>query len=74
MLILTLYLPAVGAYVKRMNILLIGGVFNVLLACLLVSIWPIYGIVIAVVFTELALALLSWVYFFKQSKPQTYAV
>ncbi|WP_405203215.1 oligosaccharide flippase family protein [Dokdonia sp. LLG6352-1] len=74
MLILTLYLPAVGAYVKRMNILLAGGVFNVVLACALVSVWPIYGIVIAVVFTELALALLSWVYFFKQSKPQSYAV
>ncbi len=74
MLILTLYLPSVGAYVTRMNILLAGGVFNVLLACILVSIWPIYGIVIAVVITELVLAVLSWMYFFKQSKPTEYAV
>lgn len=68
MLLLSLYYPASGSYKKRMNILLVGGVFNVLFALLLVSWMPIYGIVIAVATTELLLLILSWIYFRKHNE------
>lgn len=72
MLMISLYFPAIGDYITRMNILFIGGFFNVVLAFILVSFWPIYGIVIAVITTELLLAILAWFYFKKHKNQKVY--
>lgn len=72
MVMLSLYFPAVGDYITRMNILFFGGIFNVIFAFILVSFWPIYGIVIAVITTEFLLAVLTWFYFKKRKNIQVH--
>ena len=72
MVMLSLYFPAVGDYITRMNILFFGGIFNVIFAFILVSFWPIYGIVIAVITTEFLLAVLTWFYFNKRKNIQVH--
>ncbi len=68
MLYISLYFPAVKKYKIRMNILVIGGVFNLLLSLVLVPVFGIYGTAFSVVTTELFLLLLGGVYFNKSLK------
>ncbi len=65
MMFLSLYFPAAGYYKSRMNILLMGGVFNVVIAFVLVTLFGIYGIIFAVITTELLLAVVSYIHFKK---------
>jgi len=68
MLYISLYFPSVKKYKTRMNILVIGGLFNLLLSLLMVPIFGIYGTAFSVVTTELFLLILGSIYFNKSLK------
>lgn len=68
MLIVTLFLPAIRDYNKRMTILITVGVFNLLVSLTLTFLYSITGTVIAVVLSECLLMIMGWAYFFKQKK------
>jgi len=68
MLYNALYLPAIKKYKLRMNIMIIGGVVNLLISLYLVKIYGILGTAISVTFTEFLLLLLGYYYFKKNSK------
>ena len=68
MLYNALYLPAIKKYKLRMNIMIVGGVVNLLVSLYLVKLYGIYGTAISVTFTEFLLLLLGYRYFKKNSK------
>ena len=68
MLYNALYFPAIKKYKLRMNIMVVGGIVNLLLSLFLVKIYGIYGTAISVTFTEFFLLLLGYHYFKKNSK------
>lgn len=63
MLFNTLMLSALKMYKERMKIMLISGITNIVIAIVLVSYFGIYGIAIAVTFTELLLLFYGYFYF-----------
>ena len=65
MLYNTLFFPSIKKYNTRMNILIIGGVFNLLLSLILVRYFGIYGTAITVISTEFLLLVLGW-HFYKR--------
>ncbi|WP_178991315.1 oligosaccharide flippase family protein [Winogradskyella schleiferi] len=68
MLYNALYLPAIKKYKLRMNIMVVGGIANLLISLFLVKLYGIYGTAISVTFTEFLLLLLGYHYFKKNSK------
>ncbi len=60
-----LYFPAIKRYKVRMNILIFGGVFNMLMNLIVVQFYGIYGIAIIVTLTELILVFIGYYYFKK---------
>ncbi|WP_179021464.1 oligosaccharide flippase family protein [Winogradskyella forsetii] len=63
-----LYLPAIKKYKLRMNIMVVGGIANLLISLYLVKLYGIYGTAISVTFTEFLLLLLGYHYFKRNSK------
>ena len=68
MLYLSLLYTALKAYKKRMTVLVTGGVFNVIMAVVLVRFYGIYGVAISAVSTELLLLILATLLFDKKNK------
>lgn len=68
MLYNVLYFPAMKRYKVRMNILIFGGLFNMIMNLIFVKYFNIYGIAIIVTTTELLLVLIGCCYFKKLSK------
>jgi len=68
MLYNTLYFPSIKKYKIRMNILVSGGIFNIILSLILVRFFGIYGTAFSVVTTELYLLIIGHNYFAKYSK------
>lgn len=66
-----LYFPAIKKYKVRMNILIFGGVFNMVLNLILVQFYGIYGIAVIVTTTELFLVFIGYYYFKKLSSEIT---
>ena len=66
MLYNTLYFPSIKKYKIRMNILISGGIFNLLISLILVYYFGIYGTAFSVVSTELFLLILG-IYFFNKT-------
>ncbi|MDA8850258.1 oligosaccharide flippase family protein [Flavobacteriaceae bacterium] len=62
-----LYFPAIKRYKVRMNILIFGGLFNMMMNLILVQFYDIYGIAIIVTTTELLLVFIGYYYFKKLS-------
>lgn len=62
-----LYFPAIKRYNVRMNILVFGGVFNMIMNLILVQFFGIYGIAIIVTITELFLVFIGYYYYYKLS-------
>lgn len=71
MLYNTLYFPSLKKYKTRMNILISGGLFNLIVSLILVNNFGIFGTAISVVLTELLLLILGSIYFKKTLKPQS---
>lgn len=65
MLFNMLFLSTLKKYKERMKIIVTAGIFNVVLAIILVKHFNIYGIAITVTFTELLLLLFGWYYYNK---------
>lgn len=65
MLLVSLYFPASGQYKVRMKVLLFAGVFNVVLATILVYKFQLYGLVVTIISTEFLLLLLAFYYYRK---------
>lgn len=65
MLFVTLYFPAIKAYKQRMNILVSAGVFHLFSMIILTFFFNIYGVAIAVVFTELLILIIAYFKFKK---------
>ncbi|MEN8124599.1 MAG: flippase [Bacteroidota bacterium] len=65
MLFNMLFLSSLKKYKERMKIILFAGIFNVVMALLLVKQFNIYGIAVAVTLTELLLLIFGWYYFNK---------
>tara|TARA_R110002072_G_scaffold96968_8_gene213101 strand:+ start:43 stop:1284 length:1242 start_codon:yes stop_codon:yes gene_type:complete len=70
MLYVTLYFPSIKKYKTRMNILVSGGFFNLILALILVQFFTIYGVAISAVTTELFILILASYYYKKQVKKE----
>ncbi len=68
MLYNALYLPAIKKYKLRMNILITGGVFNLILSLVFVKFFGIYGTAFSVTTTEFFLLILGFYFFNKRSK------
>lgn len=68
MLYISLYFPSIKKYKIRMNILISGGLFNLLLSLVLVYVFGIYGTAVTVVTTELFLLILGSIYYNKSLK------
>lgn len=68
MLYNVLYFPAAKRYKVRMNIMIFGGLFNMIMNLIFVQIFNIYGIAIIVTTTELLLVLIGYYYFKKLNK------
>ena len=62
-----LYFPAIKRYKVRMNILIFGGVFNMMLNLISVQFYDIYGVATIVTITELLLVFIGYYYFKKLS-------
>ena len=60
-----LYFPSIKRYKVRMNILIVGGIFNIVMNLIFVQFYGIYGLAIIVASTELLLLILGY-YFFKK--------
>lgn len=67
MLYIMLYFPSIKRYKVRMNILIFGGVFNMIMNLIFVQFFNIYGIAVIVTFTELLLVFIGYYYFKKLS-------
>lgn len=63
-----LYFPAIKRYKVRMNILVFGGLFNMIMNLIFVQFYGIYGVAIIVTFTELLLVFVGYYYYNKLSK------
>ena len=63
-----LYLPSIKKYKTRMFIFIVGGLFNLLLALVLVREYQIYGMAYAVTTTEFLLLVMGLFYYKKYSK------
>lgn len=63
-----LYFPAIKRYRVRMNILIFGGFFNMVMNLIVVQFFNIYGIAVIVTTTELLLVFVGYYYFKKLSK------
>jgi PST family polysaccharide transporter len=70
MLFLSLYFPAVKLYKTRMYVFVIGGFLHLILSVILVKLYNIYGMAIAVVFTEFFLLVLAYFFFIKHQNKQ----
>ncbi len=68
MLFVTLFLPAVKEYNKRLKILIIGGSVNLSLVLFLIKPYSIYGVAISASFTELFILILAYISFNNFSK------
>lgn len=62
-----LYFPAIKRYKIRMNILIFGGSFNMIMNLVIVQFYDIYGIAVIVTITELLLVFIGYYYFKKIS-------
>ncbi|MCF7559604.1 oligosaccharide flippase family protein [Sabulilitoribacter multivorans] len=62
-----LYFPAIKRYKVRMNILVFGGIFNMIMNLIFVQFFGIYGIAVIVTITELLLVFIGF-YYFKRLK------
>ena len=62
-----LYFPVIKRYKVRMNILVFGGIFNMMMNLILVQFYGIYGIATIVTITELLLVFIGYIYFKKLS-------
>ena len=62
-----LYFPAIKRYKIRMNILIFGGLFNIIMNLIFVQIYDIYGVAVIVTTTELLLVFIGYYYFKKIS-------
>lgn len=60
-----LYFPAIKRYKVRMNILIFGGVFNMLMSLIFVQCYNIYGVATIVAITELVLVFIGYYYYKK---------
>ena len=67
MLYNVLYFPSMKRYKVRMNILIFGGLFNMIMNLIFVQFFDIYGIALIVTTTELLLVLIGYYYFKKLS-------
>ncbi|MDO6489761.1 MULTISPECIES: oligosaccharide flippase family protein [unclassified Cellulophaga] len=63
-----LYFPAIKRYKVRMNILIFGGLFNVIMNLIFVQFFGIYSMAFVVTFTELILVIVGYYYFRKINK------
>ena len=63
-----LYFPSVKRYKVRMNILIFGGMFNMIMNLVFVQFYNIYGMAIIVSITELILVYIGYFYFKKLDK------
>lgn len=68
MLYNSLYFPAVKEYRTRMNILIVGGVFNLILSLILVKPFGIFGTAYTVISTEALLFIIGFIIFNKYVK------
>jgi PST family polysaccharide transporter len=68
MLYNALYFPAIKKYKLRMNIMITGGILNLIISLILVKTYGIYGTAISVTITEFVLLILGFYYFKKNSK------
>jgi len=66
-----LYFPAIKRYKVRMNILVFGGLFNMIMNLIVIQFSNIYGIAIIVTTTELLLVFVGYYYFKKLSSKIT---
>ena len=71
MLYIFLFFPSIKAYKERMYIMISGGIFNILLAVILIQFFSIYGVAIAAATTELALFLFAHYVFKNKIVPNT---
>ena len=71
MLYNTLFFPAIKKYKIRMNILIFGGLFSLLLSLILVKYFGIFGTAYTVISTELLLLILGLYFFKKQASKIT---
>jgi PST family polysaccharide transporter len=62
-----LYFPSIKRYKVRMNILVFGGLFNLIMNLIFVQFYNIYGIAVIVTLTELLLVFTGYYYFKKLS-------
>jgi PST family polysaccharide transporter len=62
-----LYFPAINRYKVRMNILVFGGLFNMIMNLIIVQFFGIYGVAIIVTITELILVFTGYYYYKKLS-------
>lgn len=63
-----LYFPAIKRYKVRMNILIFGGFFNMIMNLIFVQFYNIYGIAVIVTTTELLLVFIGYYYFKKMGR------
>lgn len=63
-----LFFPSIKKYKVRMNILIAGGLFNVIMAFFFVQWYKIYATAVIVLTTELLLLLIGYYYYKKLSK------
>jgi len=63
-----LYFPAIKRYKVRMNILVFGGLFNMIMNLIFVQFYNIYGMAVIVTVTELILVFIGYYYFKKLDK------
>lgn len=63
-----LYFPALKRYKVRMNILVFGGLFNMIMNLIFVQLYGIYAMAIIVTLTELILVFVGYHYYNKLSK------
>ncbi|MEM6865528.1 MAG: oligosaccharide flippase family protein [Bacteroidota bacterium] len=68
MLYTMLYFPSIKEYKIRMNILVLGGLFNIALALIFVRFFGIYATAVVVSSTELLLLLVGYAYYQKFRK------
>lgn len=66
-----LYFPAIKRYKVRMNILIFGGLFNMVMNLIFVQFYNIYGIAVVVTLTELVLVFIGYYYFKKLNRINT---
>lgn len=68
MLFNMLYFPSIKRYKVRMNILIAGGLFNIVMSLIFVQFFKIYATAMIVLTTELLLLLMGYYYYQKLNK------